>query len=209
MLYKTGSPHGNKIRHIRVWASISDPLKIKKQTNLSKAEHKQYYYAGNATNSFFAVYKGEDKNDFDFRNLFETAQLIGLVEIKKNEDLFEPKILIKKSKKEIELNLRYVLTTGTKVIFLQQGQNKEEIKSLPQFVLTKRLYVYTNFEKDGRLNFKYHLEARSKIEEDYTESELDFNKPKPTLRFSYSRYDFLVEGYDFAINMDGTISWKF
>jgi CRISPR-associated endonuclease Csn1 len=199
----------NKIRHIRVWASISDPLKIKKQTNLSKAEHKQYYYAGNATNSFFAIYKGEDKKDFDFRNLFETAQLIGSGGIKNIEDLFEKKIFIKKGKKEIELTLHYILATGTKVIFLETEHSIEEIKSMPQSIRAKRLYVYTNFEKDGRLNFKFHLEARNKFEESYTESELDFNNPKPTLRFSYSKYNFLVENYDFEIKPDGEIKWLF
>ncbi|MBK6938301.1 MAG: hypothetical protein IPH18_16660 [Chitinophagaceae bacterium] len=72
----------------------------------------------------------------------------------------------------------------------------------------KATFVYTNFEKDGRLNFKYHLESRNKIEETYSESEFDFSTPKPTLRFSYSKYDFVVEGYDFIIEMDAELKWK-
>src|SRR5690606_5414016 len=71
LLDKSGKPHGNKIRHIRVWASVSEPLKIKKQTNLSKTEYKQHYYAGNATNSYFAIYQGEGKKDYEIRNLLE------------------------------------------------------------------------------------------------------------------------------------------
>jgi CRISPR-associated endonuclease Csn1 len=206
LLDKNGKAHGNKIRHIRVWASVSEPLKIKKQTNLSKTEYKQHYYAGNATNSYFAIYKGEGKKDFDFKNLLDTAQALGVTSIQKPSDLFEPSVTIIKAKKETELPLAYILQTGMKVIF--QKDAEEITQDLPKGELLKRLYVYTNFEKDGRLNFKFHLEARNKIEETYSESEVDFTNPKPSLRFGYAKYDFWVEGYDFLVVMDGTIKWK-
>ena len=206
LLDKNGKPHGNKIRHIRVWASVSEPLAIKKQTSLSKAEYKQHYWAANATNSYFALYKEEDKKDFDFRNLFETAKFLSINPVKTPKDLFELSITITKGKKIVEMPLTYVLESGVKIIFKKDIE--EDVKSLPDRELLKRLYVYTNFEKDGRLNFKYHLEARNKIEESYSESEIDFEKPKPTLRFSYAKYVFMVEGYDFIVEMDGTIKWK-
>lgn len=204
MLDKNGNKV-NKIRHIRVWASVSEPLKIKLQTNPSKADYKQHYYAGNATNSYFAIYRGEQKNHYEFRNLFETAQFLTTLNIKNEKDLFGPSITISKSNKQIELKLLYILKNGIKVLFLKESS--ENLEQLQPFELVKRLYVYTNFEKDGRLNFKYHLEARSKFQEKYNESDIDFDIPKPTLRFSYNKYLFLVEGYDFKINMDGTICW--
>ncbi len=209
LLDKSGKPHGNKIRHIRVWASVSEPLAIKKQTNISQKniEYKQNYYAANATNSFFAIYKGEDKTDFDYRNLLETSKIINTGQIKKHADLFEPKISFKKSKKEIELKLCYVLIPNVKIIFLKDDEQLEDVKSFSVIELTKRLFVFTNYEKDGRLNFKHHLEARNKIEENYSESECDFNNPTPTLRFSYAKYNFLVERYDFEIKPDGEITW--
>ncbi len=209
LLDKKGNPHGNKIRHIRVWASVSEPLKIKKQTNLSKAEYKQHYYAGNATNSYFAIYKEEGKKDFDFRNLLETAQVLSTNEISKPSDLFAPHITITKGKKETQLPLVYVLENGMKVIF--KKEEEESIQNLSKKELFKRLYLYTGFEKNGnsaRLNFKYHLEARVKFDEEWIESKVDFDNPKPTLRFGYAQYDFLVEEYDFIIEMDGTIKWK-
>lgn len=206
LLDKNGRPHGNKIRHIRVWANVSEPLKIKRQTNVSKAEYKQYYWAANATNSYFALYIGEDKKEFDFRNLFETAKITSLNTVKNPKELFPPVISIVKGKKAIELPLVYVLEAGTKVFF--RKDKNEDLSILSNNELSKRLYVYTNFEKDGRLNFKYHLEARNKIEEAYKDSEIDFDNPKPTLRFGYAKYSFLVEGCDFRIEMDGTIKWK-
>jgi CRISPR-associated endonuclease Csn1 len=199
----------NKIRHIRVWASVSEPLAIKKQTYLSSKDYKQYYYAANATNSYFALYEDKDKTkkDFDFRNLMQVAQSLAVENVKSENDLFAPFITVKKGKVEKQLDLKYILNPGARVIFLKEGETKNELNESDYF---KRLSLYTNFEKDGRLNFKYHLEARNKIEEKYSESEIDWENPKPTLRFGYAKYDFLVEGkdYDFVINMDGTVKIK-
>ena len=69
LLDKKGQPHGNRIRHIRVWANVSEPLKIKKQTNLSKAEYKQHYYAGNGENIAYGLYENDKKQrGFQLRN---------------------------------------------------------------------------------------------------------------------------------------------
>lgn len=197
----------NEIRHVRIWASVSEPLAIKKQTYLSSKDYKQYYYAANATNSYFALYEDEEKTkkDFDFRNLMQVAQALTVENIHNEKDLFAPFITIKKGKKEKQLNLKYILKPGARVIFLKEGETKNDLNESDYF---KRLYVYTNFEKDGRLNLRYHLEARNKIEEKYSESEIDWQNPKPTLRFGYGKYDFLVEKYDFTIAMDGKIKQK-
>jgi CRISPR-associated endonuclease Csn1 len=205
LLDKNGKPHGNKIRHIRVWASVSEPLAIKKHTYLSDKEYKQNYCVANATNSFFAIYKGEDKKDFDYRNLFDAAKIISINPIINTKELFESNITITKGKKVSVLPLTYVLEVGKKIIF--KKEENEDLRLLLHNELLKRLYVFTNFEKDGRLNFQFHLEARNKIEETYIESEIDFTNPKPTLRFSYAKYIFLVEGYDFVVQMDGSINW--
>lgn len=203
MLDKNGNPV-NKIRHIRIFKSTSNPLEIKKHSYLSKHTYKQNYYANNATNSYFAIYKSGDIKECDFRNLFESAKLLSTGIIKKKEDLFEKTILKKKGKIESELPLKYILSTGVKVMFLMKEE--EDLKHLAQEELTKRLYVFTNFESDGRLNFKFHLEARDNKEIDDS-SEVDFENPRSGLRFSYSKYNFLVERYDFKIKMDGSIHW--
>lgn len=206
LLDKKGNPHGNKIRHIRVWANVSEPLSIKKQTYLSNKEYKQHYWAANATNSFFAIYSKDEKRTFEYRNLFQTSKIISFNDVKKVSDLFEPILSITKGKVTLEYSLNYVLEAGLKIIF--KKHQKEDVRLLSSEELLKRLYMYTKFEKDGRLSFKYHLEARNKIEESYVESEIDFEIPKPTLRFGYAKYDFLVEGYDFEVKMDGSILFK-
>lgn len=212
LLDKNGNRQGNKIRHIRVWASVSEPLQIKKQTYLSSKEYKQYYYAANATNSYFALYQDKEKTkkDFDFRNLMEVAQSLAIENIQSEKDLFAPFITVMKGKTEKQLDLKYILKPGMRVLFLKES---EIIDNLSEADFFKRLYLYTNFEKNGnsaRLNFKYHMEARTKtdIKEEYIESEIDWETPKPTLRFGYAKYDFLVEGYDFEVMLDGVIKLR-
>ncbi|SFW59225.1 type II CRISPR RNA-guided endonuclease Cas9 [Chitinophaga sancti] len=205
MLDKEGNKV-NKIRHIRIWVTVVEPLKIKKHTHPSRFPYKQDYYAANATNSYFAIYKGEGRKGYDVRSLFQTANILSLNKTRRRDELFESSKSIIKGKKTHTLHLSCVLERGTKVIF-SKGEN-DDLASLEHREILKRLYVLTKFEKDGRLNFRYHLEARNDIKDVYTESELDFTTPKPTLRFSYSKYDFWVEGYDFNINMDGSITFN-
>ncbi|MBL7836861.1 MAG: hypothetical protein JNM67_05055, partial [Bacteroidetes bacterium] len=209
LLDRNGKPHGNKIRHIRVFkdGEVKEPLSIKKQTNLSEKDYKQHYRAANATNSFFAIYIGQNLKDYEYRNLFDTAKVMSINPVRNSKDLFEPKITITKGKKITELTLAYVLESGVKVLF--KKEKNEDLKSLSNNEIGKRLYIYSRFEKDGRLNFKYHLEARSDndITETYVDSAVDFEKPIPTLRLRLSKCEFVVEGYDFKIEMDGTIKW--
>lgn len=206
MLGKNGDKV-NKIRHIRIFKASSNPLEIKRQTYLSKHPYKQSYYANNASNNYFAIYQGVDKKDCDFRNLFETSKILATDTVSSKEDLFEKSIYTKKGKTQIELTLKCILESGQKILFIER--NDEHLQDLPFEELSKRLYVFTNFESDGRLNFRFHLEAREskEIREEYKDSEIDFVNPKPTLRFAYSKYSFLAEGYDFKIKMDGSIQW--
>ena len=178
---------------------------------MSKHEYKQHYYASNATNSFFAIYEDAEKTSLEYkiRNLFDTAKIKSFNKNISKEDLFEHSIYIKKSKKDIQLKLKCIIESGIKMIFVKD--NLSELKELSNKQLSDRIYVFTNFEKDGRLNFNFHLEARNSknILEEYKDSEIDFNHPKPSLRFGYSKYKFAVENYNFKIKIDGTIEWLF
>lgn len=214
----------NRIRRIRVFKAVTEPLKIKKQTYLSKYEYKQHYYAGNATNSFFAIYEGDGKIDFEFRNLFETAKIMTLDKTTTKEQLFSNKTFIIKGKNTLELKLKYILEAGLKVIFIKPDESISEIKKLNSAELSKRVYVYNRFKKNGensaKLFLRYHLEARKDDlidneirdrfkQKDSEVSTIDFDNPIPKVALTYSKYKFAVENYDFKINIDGTIKWLF
>lgn len=177
LLDKRGKPHGNKIRHIRVWASVSDPLKIKKQTNLSKAEYKQHYWAANGENIICAYYKkdsidisGKTKKNRDLEviNLRDAASLKSYGQLDLNGNL----VVYRKDKNGQELidepgNRERPFTQlkpGQKVIFFTS--NPEELKKRKDEKdaahikrLSDRTYKIVKFG-GGQITFLHHLDAR-------------------------------------------------
>ena len=212
LLDKKGQPHGNRIRHIRVWANVSEPLKIKKQTNLSKAEYKQHYYAGNGENIAYGLYENDKKQrGFQLRNLYEASKFGGSL-----KDMFQNEIETKTPKATVQL--KYILTGGLKVIFYQTAVDEIGAIIGESREISKRLYVVDGFEKDGRIRFSYHMDSRSdtelkKLEDIYGKgywqgfSKVNFEMPTPKLKLSKDNLNMAVEGYDFLIAMDGTVEW--
>lgn len=191
LLDKNGNPHGNKIRHIRVWASVSEPLKIKKQTNLSDKEYKQHYWAANGENIICAYYKndGLDKKgnikkdrELEIVNLFDAVNLkrLELVNEKGEIELYRKD---KNNKVIIDANgnkqMPYAtLKAGTKVIFYDE--NLEELKKEDSegekeynYRISYRMYKVVKFT-GGRLTFQHHLEARNdkELEKAYPENQV-------------------------------------
>lgn len=182
LLDKNGIPHGNKIRHIRVWASVSEPLAIKKQTNHSKAEYKQHYLAANGENIICAYYKNDtiDKNgkikkdrELEIINLFDAAKL-------KNFDMVNEKgelQILRKNENGSKEAPYAILKAGMKVIFYDE--NIEELKKQnnePDSEYNKRIsykmYRIIKFT-GGRFTFQHHLEARidKELEKAYPEKQ--------------------------------------
>lgn len=215
LLKKNGQPHGNKIRHIRVWASISEPLAIKKQTYISEKEYKQNYWAANGENLAYGLYENEKKQrGFQLVSLYNVSKLMKV----SNSllEMFEREIETRSPKAQVRL--KYVLTTGLKVIFYEN-----DISELYDFIndiklISNRLYVIDGFEKDGRIRFSHHIDSRSdkdlkELEEVYGKgywqgySKVDFRTPAPKLKLSKDSLNMAVENYDFKINMDGHIEF--
>lgn len=194
LLDKNGKPHGNKVRHIRVWASVSEPLKIKKQTNLSDEEYKQHYYASNGENILCALYQktvvdkrtGKEKQDrlLEIISLKDIADYLKTGEVSKAEDF--KNILFRKDKKgELIFNDNgqkespyAILKTDMKVIFfdndidelrIQENESQAEYRKRISF----RTYKIVKFT-GGRFTFLYHLEARNDnaLKEAYPENQV-------------------------------------
>ncbi|UYN86269.1 MAG: hypothetical protein KIT51_15570 [Cyclobacteriaceae bacterium] len=216
LLDKNGKPNGNKIRHIRVWASVSEPLAIKKQTNLSDKEYKQSYWAANGENFAYGLYENkQNQRGFRILNLYDAAKLKKTSAIL--EEMFEPEIEIQKPKARVQL--KYVLTSGLKVIFLNENLSELRESDVDEKEISNRLYVIEGFEKDGRIRFKHHIDSRTdnhlkELEESFGKaiwqgfSKMNFESPYPKLKLSKDNLNIAVEGYDFEIKMDGKIKWR-
>jgi len=197
LLDKNGKPHGNRIRHIRVWARVSKPLAIKKQTYLSKTEYKQNYWAANGENIICAYYKNDtvDKNgkikknrELEIINLFDAAKLKNFGLVNENGEL---QIFRKDKNNEVIINKEggkeppyAILKAGMKVIFYDE--NIEELKKQNgekdgdyNKRISYRMYKIIKFA-GGRLTFQHHLEARidKELEKAYPEKQYFKSDPK-------------------------------
>lgn len=211
MLDKEGN-QVNKIRKVRIWQAV-DPMQIKKQTYKSKYEYKNFYYAKNAENTAFGFYKNDNDTTVVPRNLFEISTFDKQNSIKNLSDFFEPEI---KNKKGIILPLVHVFVPGQKVLFYEN--EREELKELDNLsnhlYFVKRLYQASR----GNIQFQHHLEARDEKQllTDFPEkifgkkgvngfSKFTTDFLAPRLLLSPGNFNFLVEGKDFEMNLDGKI----
>jgi CRISPR-associated endonuclease Csn1 len=206
----------HKIRHIRCFANdVAEPLAIKKQTYESSKDYKNNFWAKNGENYAYILYQGVVNNKierkFKLLNLFDAAKIYQL----NNYNELSVELEIDTNKKGNKLPLHFILKTGLKVLFYKEN-NPEELFDLENTDLSKRLYKILKFEKDGRIVFGYHLDARSdndlKALSDIHGksiyngfSNIDFENPMPKLKLSPGNFNFLIENKDFFMKPDGKI----
>lgn len=201
----------NSIRHIRIFKAVTEPLQIKKQTNLSKHDYKQFYYAGNASNIAYGLYKNSDDTKVGFKiiDLFTASKINKITGSGKLE--LETEIAVGKQ----QLILQAILASGQKVIFYKD--DKYELQNLSVKEISNRTYKIEGFEKDGRVRLTHHLNAMSdndlKTIDDRKAiyqgfSSIDFENPWPKLKLSMGNLKMAIENKDFKMKMDGSIQWS-
>ncbi len=211
------------IKKVRCIAkTVTDPLAIKIHRDISKKDYKQHSYFVNDGNYIMGIYESKEnrtKRKVIVVNNFEAGQYF-TINKKKNRKERNPFSLLPEKHPKTGFPLKRTVKTGTLVLFWDK--EPEELYNLEYNELNKRLYKVIILNKDGRLKFKHHMEARNEKEltEDYKkenntdivpkslttgESTVNFEKPHPYLRISPANFSFLVENIDFYINSLGFI----
>mgnify|MGYP003634049474 CR=1 FL=1 len=205
-LYVLPNKNGNPIpiKKIRYFATdVSNPLKIKEHRDMSRHEHKQYYFAKNDGNYCYAIYEGVNKKGKEIKeyrvvNNFEAGKYFTSNDSNGKQPL-ELNII---DKNENILILKFLLKTGTLVLFYEHEKN--EVHNMVDSELSKRLYKTVAIESDGRVQFRHHTVARPDGELKKSSS-VNFDTPNEKLRISKSGLNILVQGYDFKITASGKV----
>lgn len=210
------------IRKVRIYAKLTEPLPWdKKQRDLSRHDYKQHYHVANQNNYGMAVYEGTDadgqpKRTFEIISNWQAAQYF-----KRSADKVTRPDLI--PQRDANGNpLRWVLKTGTMVLFYEQSS--AELYECSPRELAKRLYKVKKMSKDGRITFIHHQEARNDdtLKSDYHKlhgqvapgaltngySSVNFQHPQPKLLLRPLKFNMYVEGYDFELSVTGKITFK-
>ena len=117
---KNGKPVPiNKIRYFT--SDVTNPLFIKNHRDVSRHEHKQFYHAKNDGNYCYAIYEGTDKKnkkliEYKVVNNFESGKYF-------NSGMNNHKYPLERNildSKQNVLQLKYLLKTGTLVLFFKE-----------------------------------------------------------------------------------------
>ena len=170
---------------------------------MSRHEHKQYYFAKNDGNYCYAIYEGVNKKGKEIKeyrvvNNFEAGKYFTSNDSNGKQPL-ELNII---DKNENILILKFLLKTGTLVLFYEHEKN--EVHNMVDSELSKRLYKTVAIESDGRVQFRHHTVARPDGELKKSSS-VNFDTPNEKLRISKSGLNILVQGYDFKITASGKV----
>ena len=207
---------GILIKKVRCYApTVTKPLHIRQQRDLSRKEYKRQYHVMNDSNYLMAIYegmvKGKVKRDFEIVNNLDAGNYY-----KHSTNKFDyPSIVPYKSKDGYPL--KYTLKIGTHVLLWEKSPN--EVWEATKEEMCKRLYYVVGISKSptkdkktgkeyiyGNINLRFHQEAR--IAKDLTSKKGTFVKNedyRPLITMNHNQLNALIEGVDFEISVLGEI----
>ncbi len=201
------------IKKVRIFAgSVTRPLNIRQQRDLSRHEFKHQYHVMNDRNYMMAIYvgvnnKGKEKRDFEL-----VSNLVAADYYKKSNDKTPTDgNLIPQNKNGLEL--RYQLKIGTMVLLYENLP--EEVWDLDKSNLQKRLYKISGLSSMviqgkydyGTIELTHHQDARPSTDVKKKNGEFKADEEfRAGIKMLHSQFKALVQGVDFDINDLGEIT---
>lgn len=202
------------IKKVRCYTpSVTKPLNIRQQRDVSSKEYKQQYHVTNDSNYLLALYigkdkKGKEKREFEIINMLQTAQYF-----KTSNDKVAVGKNIVPLKSEHDYPFACSLKIGTMVLLYEKSPN--EIWDASLMDNNKRLYKVVGLSAmrmKGRnvdyatIKLKHHEEARLSTELKAKNGAFKQGEElRPSIIMLHTQLNALVQGYDFEINELGEI----
>ncbi len=211
-----------RVKSGRGFMNPDNVSKVKEQVYLSSKDYKNFIWADSGENFIFGLYENDHGREIVSINKFEAAEYIKEVGVPKNKkELFQLKEAIEIKKKEARLV--HIFEVGQKVIFYKTLEELKDIEN-DNMEISKRLYFIKRLHQAsvGNILFQHHLEARSDEEltkafpketfrsagkDGFSKYQEDFIAPR--ILFKPVKPNFIIEGKDFEMKLDGTIEFKF
>lgn len=200
------------IKKVRCYApSVTKPLNIRQQRDVSSKEYKQQYHVTNDSNYLLALYigkdkKGKEKREFEIINMLQTAQYLRT----SNDKVAVGKNIVP-LKSEHDYPFAYSLKIGTMVLLYEKSPNEVWDASVKE--RGRRMYKITGLSSMtingcsyATINMRNHEEARlSKEVKAKNGTYKQGEEFRPAIIMLHTQLNALVQGYDFEINELGEI----
>lgn len=200
------------IKKVRVFTgSVTRPIHIRQQRDLSRHEYKRQYHVQNDRNYMMAIYVGQDKKGKEKRE-FELVNNITAANFYRRSNDKTPmdnQLVPLYSKSGYEL--RYKLKIGTMVLLYENSP--EEVWELDKKNLQKRLYKVTGMSSlmiqkylYGTIYIVHHQDARPSSDVKQTNGVFKVSDDfRAGIKLYHTQFNALVQGVDFDINDLGEI----
>lgn len=200
------------IKKVRCYTpSVTKPLNIRQQRDVSSREYKQQYHVTNDSNYLLALYigkdkKGKEKREFEIINMLQTAQYF-----RTSNDKVAVGNNIVPVKSEHDYPFAYSLKIGTMVLLYEKSPNEVWDASVKE--RGRRMYKITGLSSMtingcsyATINMRNHEEARlSKEVKAKNGTYKQGEEFRPAIIMLHTQLNALVQGYDFEINELGEI----
>ena len=200
------------INKVRLFAkSVTRPINIRQQRDLSKHEYKRQYHVQNDRNYMMAIYigkdkRGKEKQEFELINNITAAKYYRSSYDKVPTD---NQLVPLYSKSGYEL--KYKLKIGTMVLLYEN--NPEEVWELDMRNLQKRLYKVTGLSSlvvnkyvYGTIALVHHQEARPSSDVKLTNGSFKGSEVfRSGIKLYHTQFKALIQDVDFEFNELGEI----
>jgi CRISPR-associated endonuclease Csn1 len=190
----------NRIRHIRCFTSVKNPLKVKNQTYLSKKPYKHYYYAEMGDLYVMCKYENDERTEKEYHvwSLFDVSnnRKSGIEDV--------PDVLL--SKKNTRLQLTQQIKAGDMVLLYKD--TPQELIDMDRELLSQRLYVVRGFENPSLIKLVRHINAQPDKELGKGESIKDYLKMPEKIRCGINTLKYLINEVDFYLTSEGVVFKK-
>ena len=203
---------GVRIGKVRVFTgSVTRPINLRKQRDVSRHEHKQQYHVQNDRNYMMGIYVGQDEKGREKREFRIVSNLEAASYYRRSRTSAEKSGAVLPSTSAKGYPLKYELKIGRMVLLYEN--NPEEIWQCSKKEMQRRLYKvtsltssYTGIYLYGYVTLTYHQEARPSTEITYKKGEFSIEEVfRPGIVMSHKQFRALVEGQDFTLNELGEI----
>lgn len=150
---------GILIKRVRMFTRVSDPIKLKQLRDISSKGYKQHIHVNKEENYLIAIYEGLNKKNQKQTETYTVDYLDAAKFYKDSKRRDKTNNLVSDYSEKYKLPLKYILKKRQMVLFYEHSP--EEIRFRDKKDLSKRLYIVTCIEKDGRIQLLHHQTANT------------------------------------------------
>jgi CRISPR-associated endonuclease Csn1 len=197
---------GIQIKKVRMYVpSVTKPINLKPQRDLSIKDYKQFYHVSNDSNYCLAIYEGTT-NKGKIKRSYKLVNNLDAVSAPKGESIVP-------SSDDNDYPLKWLLKVGQMVLLYEktadeiyEANKRELVRRLYKVVGLSYLPVGTGY---GSIVLRYHQEARPAGELKIQKGAWHAGEElRPSLFLYHTQFNALAQGQDFEISDDGEITFK-